>query len=187
MTYLPGTLERFRQLRRVRWDARPKRLTRPGWLGRAHNRSLRVVACVLLAGGLFALPACSHTMLPGVSLPVGLKNCFEDLPLAEGALNMPKSSYVFRGVKLVEPKVMAELVRRRFPKNPSASYKPPPSGSVVCAFAFTGDFPAGQVAEAPQNVSGKAAVVLTTTNRQLLFSFVLSKLPETFGRAFTQP
>ncbi|HUB70318.1 MAG TPA: hypothetical protein VL984_07840 [Acidimicrobiales bacterium] len=166
-------------------NARP---SHPGRLEGLPKRRAKAVACVLLLCGLgLGLPACSHTGLPGVGLPVGLKNCFEDLPLAEGALNAPKANYVFRGVKLVTPKVMAELVRRRFPKNPSASYKPPRSGSQVCAFAFTGDFPAGQVAEAPQDVSGKAAVVLTTTDRQLLFSFVLSKLPETFSRAFTHP
>jgi hypothetical protein len=55
----------------------------------------------------------------------------------------------------------------------------------VCAFAFTGNFPAGQVAFAPQKVSGKAAIVLVTTKDKLLFSFVLAKLPENFARTFT--
>ena len=144
------------------------------------------------------LPACTHPSLPlPVSPPVGLKNCFEDLPLAEGALNAPKTSYQFKGVKLVSPKVMAKLVRERPPdpppppppptpppppKNPSSTYKPPPAGSLVCAFAFTGSFPAGQVAQAPPTVSGKAAIVLTSTDRALLFSFVVAKLPETFSR-----
>jgi predicted secreted protein len=146
---------------------------------KSRHRALLTWICLLLTAGVsVGLPACSHTVLP--VLPVGLKNCFEDLPLAEGALNAPKSNYRFKGVKLVTPKGMADLVRKRFPKNASASYKPPPAGSQVCAFAFTGDFAAGQVAEAPQNASGKAAIVLTTTNRQLLFSFVLSKLPVGF-------
>jgi hypothetical protein len=82
---------------------------------------------------------------------------------------------------------MARLVRQRFPKAPTSTYRPPPVGSKVCAFAFTGNFPAGQVAEAPAGASGKAAVVLTTTERQLLFSFVLTKLPESFSQAFTKP
>jgi hypothetical protein len=119
--------------------------------------------------------------------PVGLADCYEDLPLAEGALNGPKDSYQFHGVKLVKPGAMVKLVRQRFPHNPSSSYNPPPAGSKVCAFAFTGNFPAGQVAEAPLDASGKAAVVLTTTDRKLLFSFVLEKLPEDFRRDFTTP
>jgi len=151
-------------------------------MGKLNHRALSAGLGLLLAMGVsIAFPACTHPSLP--VFPVGVKNCFEDLPLAEGALNAPKASYQFRGVKLVKPKEMANLVRRRFPKNPSASYKPPPVGSKVCAFAFTGDFTAGQVAEAPPNVSGKAAVVLTTTNRQLLFSFVLDTLPEAFGKS----
>jgi len=118
--------------------------------------------------------------------PVGLGNCYQDLPLAEGALNAPKDSYVLHGVKLVSPKLMARLVKQRFPHNPSSDYKPPPVGSKVCAFGFTGNFPAGQVAMAPTRVSGKAAIVLTTTKHELLFSFVLAKLPVRFNRPFTQ-
>jgi hypothetical protein len=129
----------------------------------------------------FGLAACSARLAP----PVGLANCYQDLPLAEGALNAPKGSYKFHGVRLVSPREMARLVRQRFPHNPSASYKPPPAGSKVCAFAFTGTFPAGQVAMAPSGVSGKAAIVLTTTKRQLLFSFVLAELPVAFSRPFT--
>ena len=156
---------------------------------RLRRHMVRAGFALLLAAAVgVALPACTHPTLPlPVSPPVGLKNCFEDLPLAEGALNAPKASYEFRGVKLVSPKVMAKLVRKRFPKNPSSAYKPPPAGSLVCAFAFTGNFPAGQVAQAPSNVAGKAAIVLTSTDRALLFSFVLAKLPENFGRAFTAP
>jgi hypothetical protein len=145
------------------------------------SRLAQAVACLLLAATVsVGLGACTH-----LSPPVGLSDCYEDLPLAEGALDAPRDSYKFSGVKLVTPKVMAELVKRRFPHNPSASYKPPPAGSPVCAFAFTGTFPAGQVATAPAKASGKAAIVLTTTNRTLLFSFVLAKLPETFGRTVT--
>jgi hypothetical protein len=156
-------------------------------LDRLRQRAPRATLCLLVAACLgFGLPACKHPGLPlQVSPPVGLKNCFEGLPLAEGALNAPSASYVFRGVKLVTPSVMTRLVKRRFPKNPSSSYRPPPIGTKVCAFAFTGNFPAGQVAQAPVNASGKAAIVLTTTDRHLLFSFVLAKLPENFSRAFT--
>jgi hypothetical protein len=143
----------------------------------------RATACALVAASLGpGLAACTRP-----SPPVGLADCFEDLPLAEGALNAPKGSYVFHGVKLLKPADLAKLVRRRFPHNPSSSYNPPPAGSDVCAFAFTGNFPAGQVAEAPADASGRAAVVLTTTHLTLLFSFVLDKLPETFGRPFTTP
>lgn len=150
-------------------------------MGKSRNRVATAALWLGVATAIgLGVPACAHPALPVV--PLGLKNCFEDLPLAEGALNAPKSSYQFRGAKLVSPREMANLVRRRFPHNPSASYRPPPSGSKVCAFAFTGDFTAGQVAEAPSNVSGKAAIVLATTDRQLLFSFVLAKLPETFGQ-----
>jgi hypothetical protein len=152
-------------------------------MDKLRHRVLRATICLVLAAGVgVGLPACDPTHLP----PSGL-NCFEDLPLAEGALNAPESSYKFQGVKFVDPRVMARLVRQRFPKNPSSSYRPPPRGSKVCAFAFTGNFPAGQVAEAPANASGKAAIVLTTTERQLLFSFVLAKLPEKFSQAITEP
>jgi len=140
------------------------------------------------AGGFFLAVVISlgvGACAPHLGPPVGLANCYEDLPLAEGALNAPKDSYKFHGVKLVSPRLMAKLVRDRFPNNPSSSYKPPPAGSKVCAFAFTGNFPAGQVAMAPTHVSGKAAIVLTTTKRQLLFSFVLAKLPVDFSRPFT--
>jgi hypothetical protein len=158
-------------------------------MGKLRHRVVRAVICLVLAAGVgIGLPACSHTTLGlPVSPPSGLRNCFEDLPLAEGALDAPTSSYVFRGVKFVSPKVMARLVRQRFPEMPSSTYHPPPVGSKVCAFAFTGNFPAGQVAEAPAGAAGKAAVVLTTTSRRLLFSFVLAKLPESFSQAFTHP
>jgi hypothetical protein len=116
---------------------------------RAALRALAVgVMTVALSTGAVA---CSHLKLP--TPPVGLSDCYEGLPLAEGALNAPRGSYQFHGVKLVNPKVMERLVR-------------------------------GQVAFAPQNVSGKAAIVLVTTKEKLLFSFVLAKLPENFGRTF---
>lgn len=145
---------------------------RPRWV---HLAALALMAALL---GTY-LSACS------AHPPVGLANCYQDLPLAEGALNAPRDTYKLRGVKLVDPRLMAHLVKERFPNNPSANYKPPPAGSKVCAFGFTGDFPSGQVAMAPANVSGKAAIVLTTTKRQLLFSFVLAKLPVRFSRPFT--
>ena len=78
---------------------------------------------------------------------------------------------------------MERLVSQRAHKN-----LPVPSvgrGQTVCAFAFTGNFPGGQVAGSPTNDSGKAAIVLVTTNHKLLFSFVLAKLPENFSRPFT--
>jgi len=150
--------------------------------GRRFPRAaLRAVAVGVMMAGLSAgVVACSH---PLPTPPVGLSDCYEGLPLAEGALNAPRGSYEFHGVKLVNPGVMELLVRRRFPKNPS-SVPPVAAGTRVCAFAFTGNFPAGQVAFAPQDVSGKAAVVLVTTKEKLLFSFVLAKLPENFGRTF---
>jgi hypothetical protein len=153
----------------------PKNRSRPTYRG---------ATCVLMVAALAAgLSACSR--------PVGLADCYEDMPLAEGALNAPRGSYQFHGVKLVSPADMAKLVHKRFPHNPPALYTPPTSGlhpgAKVCAFAFTGSFPAGQVATAPPQASGKAAVVLTTTDRKLLFSFVLAKLPEAFGRTFTRP
>jgi hypothetical protein len=148
----------------------------------------RALASLLVVGALaVGLGACHHPDIDLPGPPVGLKNCFEDLPLAEGALNAPRGSYVFHGVKLVSPKGMARAVKERFPKSPASRYVPPPIGTKVCAFAFTGNFAAGQVAGAPQGASGKAAVVLITTDRRLLFSFVLEKLPVTFGRAFTSP
>lgn len=148
----------------------------------------KTAAGILTAGVLgFGAAGCHNPNVLPVSPPVGLKNCFEDLPLAAGALNAPKDSYQFHGVKFVSPKGLAKLVKERFPKSASSHYTPPPVGTKVCAFAFTGSFPAGQVAQAPPKISGKAAIVLTTTDRKLLFSFVLAKLPEDFGQAFTSP
>ena len=140
----------------------------------------RAILAIALVGTLSAgLSACHHP-----SPPVGLGPCYESLPLAAGALDVPKASYIFHGVELVSPKDLTQLVKRRFPHNPSADFNPP-TGVKVCAFAFTGTFPADQVAGAPPGVSGKAAIVLTTTDRKLLFSFVLAKLPVNFSRPFT--
>jgi len=155
-------------------------LKRPG--RRFPRAALRAVGVGVMTAAISAgVVACTH---PLPTPPVGLADCYEGLPLAQGALNAPRGSYDFHGVKLVNPKVMERLVRSRFPKNPS-SVPPVAAGTRVCAFAFTGSFPAGQVAFAPQNVSGKAAIVLVTTKDKLLFSFVLAKLPENFGRTFT--
>ena len=140
----------------------------------------RTIIAIVLAGCLgTGLSSCHHP-----SPPVGLGPCYESLPLAQGALDVPKASYVFHGVELVSPKDLTDLVKHRFPHNPSADFNPP-LGAKVCAFAFTGTFPADQVAGAPSGVSGKAAIVLTTTDRKLLFSFVLAKLPVDFSRPFT--
>lgn len=157
-------------------DERQRRAVAQGSFARSKRFALLLSFVALVAT---CLGACSARP------PVGLGNCYQDLPLAEGALNAPKNSYVLHGVKLVSPKLMASLVKQRFPHNPSSDYKPPPAGSKVCAFGFTGNFPAGQVAMAPTGVSGKAAIVLTTTKHELLFSFVLAKLPVRFDRPFT--
>jgi hypothetical protein len=144
------------------------------------SRSLaRLAAAALLVVGLGSTAAaCAHP-----SPPVGLSDCYQSLPIAEAALNLPRTAYDFHGVILVRPRAMERLVRQRAHKN-----LPVPSvgrGKTVCAFAFTGNFPAGQVAGSPTNDSGKAAIVLVTTNHKLLFSFVLAKLPENFSRPFT--
>ena len=146
------------------------------WPGPARRAFATIV---LVATVSLGLSGCHH-----LSPPVGLGPCYESLPLAQGALDVPKTSYVFHGVELVSPKTLARLVKTRFPQNPSANFNPP-AGTKVCAFAFTGTFPAGQVAGAPTGASGKAAIVLTTTDRKLLFSFVLAKLPVNFSRPFT--
>jgi hypothetical protein len=144
------------------------------------SRSLaRLAAASLLVVGLGSTAAaCAHP-----SPPVGLSDCYQSLPIAEAALNLPRTAYDFHGVILVRPRAMERLVRQRAHKN-----LPVPSvgrGKTVCAFAFTGNFPAGQVAGSPTNDSGKAAIVLVTTHHKLLFSFVLAKLPENFSRPFT--
>jgi hypothetical protein len=143
-------------------------------------RSLtRAAVAALVAGALGgAVGACAHP-----SPPVGLADCYQSLPIAEAALNAPRSSYQFHGVILVRPRNMQKIVQEREHKNlPVPSVAP---GTSVCAFAFTGNFAAGQVAGSPGNASGKAAIVLVTTNHKLLFSFVLVKLPEDFSRPYT--
>ena len=125
-----------------------------------------------------AVAACDHP-----SPPVGLSDCYQSLPIAEAALNLPRSAYNFHGVILVRPGAMARLVSQRAHKNLPVPHVG--RGKSVCAFAFTGNFPAGQVAGSPGNDSGKAVIVLVTTDHKLLFSFVLAKLPEDFSRPFT--
>jgi hypothetical protein len=139
----------------------------------------RVLVAVVFAGALGgAAGACARP-----SPPVGLSDCYQSLPIAEAALNLPRTSYQFHGVILVHPRIMQRIVRQRAHRNlPVPSVAP---GTNVCAFAFTGDFAAGQVAGSPSNDAGKAAIVLVTTNHKLLFSFVLAKLPEDFSRPFT--
>jgi len=131
----------------------------------------------LLAAGL---AGCYHP-----KPPTGLADCYEGIPLAEAALNSPDRDYRLEGVKLVDPRVLEELVHRRYPHSShgptSATVKP---GTSVCAFAFTGTFAAGQVAGSPPGTSGGAAIVLVTIDRELLFSFVLAKLPARFSRPF---
>lgn len=147
---------------------------------RTFTRSVsRLVAAAVAAGTLGgAAAACSRP-----SPPVGLSDCYQSLPIAEAALNLPRSSYQFHGVVLVHPRDMQRIVRERAHRNlPVPSVAP---GTKVCAFAFTGAFDAGQVAGSPANDSGKAAIVLVTTHHKLLFSFVLGKLPEDFSRPFT--
>jgi hypothetical protein len=147
---------------------------------RTFSRSLlRFLVAAVVAGGLSgAVGACSHP-----SPPVGLSDCYQSLPIAEAALNLPRTSYQFHGVILVRPRAMQRIVQERAHKNlPVPSVAP---GKNVCAFAFTGNFAAGQVAGSPANDSGKAAIVLVTTDHKLLFSFVLAKLPEDFSRPFT--
>ena len=150
-------------------------------ISRGFARHARRTSGALALAGILTvgLSSCHH-----LSPPVGLGPCYESLPLAEGALDMPKASYVFHGVELVSPKDMAALVKRRFPHNPSANFNAPP-GAKVCAFAFTGTFPSGQVAGAPTNVSGKAAIGADNEDRKLSVSSVLAQSPVNFSRPFT--
>ncbi|GEM_PF-2222716 len=144
------------------------------WAGRAWATAL-VVA--LLGTGL---GACHHP-----SPPTGLADCYQGLPLAEAALNSPDRDYHFQGVRLVEPRAFERLVERRYPHSPhGTTLVTVRAGSRVCAFAFTGTFAAGQVAGSSPGTSGKAAIVLVTTDRRLLFSFVLARLPAHFSRPF---
>ncbi len=58
---------------------------------------LRAVAVGFMTAALSAgVVACTHPKLP--TPPVGLADCYEGLPLAEGALNAPRGSYQFHGV-----------------------------------------------------------------------------------------
>lgn len=143
----------------------------------ARRRATMATAALTLAA---TMSACHGPGLP----TVGLSNCYQDLPLAVAALNAPPKTYHFAGVRLVKPQAFARIVHRRFPGNPSAAYTPP-EGSHVCAFAFTGHFDSGQVSMARPGTSGKAAIVLVTTKRSLLFSFLLPRLPADFALDFS--
>jgi hypothetical protein len=148
----------------------------PRWRAARALASAALVTVLALGVG-----ACYHP-----SPPTGLADCYEGLPLAEAALNVPGHNYHFQGVKLVRPRVLEHLIRRRYPNTihgtTPVTVKPSES---VCAFAFTGNFTAGQVAGSPSGAAGRAAIVLVTTDRKLLFSFVLTKLPARFNRPFT--
>jgi hypothetical protein len=161
-----------KRTRRGRPGERAMRLTPLGSLS-------RVVAAAAVVGALSgSASACAHP-----SPPVGLADCYQSLPIAEAALNLPHTAYTFHGVILVRPRALERLVSQRAHKNPKMPAVAP--GTSVCAFAFTGNFTAGQVAGSPGNDTGKAAIVLVTTAHKLLFTFVLVKLPEDFSRPFT--
>ncbi|HYA44240.1 MAG TPA: hypothetical protein VED59_01435, partial [Acidimicrobiales bacterium] len=66
-----------------------------GHAGRVLGRAGRVLG---VAAGLTLLAAGADAC-HGPLLPAQLANCYEGLPLAETALNAPKASYVFHGVK----------------------------------------------------------------------------------------
>ena len=120
---------------------------------------------------------------PTRARPWGYRIATRACPWLKVRSTLRANSYNFHGVILVRPKALERLVSQRAHKNPQMPYVKP--GTNVCAFAFTGNFPAGQVAGSPGNDAGKAAIVLVTTDHKLLFSFVLGKLPEDFGRPFT--
>ena len=144
---------------------------------------LRSVSRVALAAVVAAALGGGVTACARPTPPVGLSDCYESLPIAEAALNLPRTSYQFHGVILVRPRIMQKIVRQRAHENLPVPQVAP--GTNVCAFAFTGNFAAGQVAGSSTDKAGKAAIVLVTTNHKLLFSFVLVKLPEDFSRPFT--
>ena len=127
-----------------------------------------------------SLVACYHP-------PVGLANCYEGLPLAEAVLNTPRGSYDFHGVRIVLPTEIERLVHRRFPHNHQGTTPVTASpGSRVCAFAFTGHFPAGQVAGASAGASGRRP---SCSSPQAASSSSASCLPRSrsFSRVFTTP
>lgn len=141
-----------------------------------------------VAGAIVVALALGLSACHGPSLPVGLSTCYQSIPLAEESLNAPNDHYHyhFQGVKLVDPKIMEHLVKRRYPHVVPPRVRLVPHAK-ACAFAFTGDFKAGQVSGASPTAKGKAAILLFTTNRRPLFSFVLASLPERFSRTFTRP
>jgi hypothetical protein len=155
----------------------PRRLlqARPTWARRLTSGALAAAALAL-----------STSACHGPSLPVGLSTCYQSIPLAEGALHAAKGSYRFQGVKLVDPKIMEHLVKRRYPHVVPPQVRLAPH-SKACAFAFTGNFKAGQVSGASPTAKGKAAILLFTTDRRALFGFVIAGLPERFSRTFTRP
>ncbi|HET9058565.1 MAG TPA: hypothetical protein VFN61_01490 [Acidimicrobiales bacterium] len=145
------------------------------------KRLVRPVVRLLGIGAFgLALVGCHGPGLP----TVGLANCYQDIPLAEAALNAPPKSYHFAGVRLVKPQAVARIVKHRFPGDHSFKYVPA-AGEQVCAFAFTGHFSPGQVSMAPPGKSGSAAIVMVTTKRSLLFSFLLPALPADFSQDFS--
>jgi hypothetical protein len=150
--------------------------------GVAKRPSLVAVTARVLVVALLGvtLSACHGPSLP----TVGLADCYEDLPLAVAALNAPPKTYHFAGVRLVKPQVVARIVKRRFPADHSFKYTPS-AADHVCAFAFTGHFSPGQVSMAPPGKSGSAAIVMVTTKRSLLFSFLLPALPADFSTDFS--
>src|SRR5581483_5739751 len=73
------------------------------------GKSLRLAGAVC---ALALLASACHTPSP----PVGRSTCYQSPPLAAGVLNVPKTEYKFKGVKLVSPRTMEHLVKQRYPK-----------------------------------------------------------------------
>jgi hypothetical protein len=136
------------------------------------RRSLAAVAGAAVVVGLAAGCSGPH---PSLNINGGAINgCFRDLPVAVQALHATAKPQ-FRGVHRVPLDVLRKHLPQLLPKGEN--------DTVVCAFAFHGQFGPGQVDKAPPDATGTYAVVLVDAKTlRVVQSYVGDRLPERFGR-----
>jgi hypothetical protein len=139
----------------------------------ARRRSHLVAAAVVV---LAALAGCRPSA-PGISNGA-VSTCYRALPVADSALRTSSAKLI--GVHRIPGNQVARRLKALAPTattTPQADLDDP-----VCAFAFQGNFAAGQVLLARPDAQGHYAVVLVTSrNLKPVGAFVINHLPRSFG------
>jgi hypothetical protein len=130
-------------------------------------RAAATALAVLTAGT--AATACSRPPVPTLSNG-SVSACYRAIPTASAALHEPKAKLL--GVhRIPADRVLARL--------PPADRAVADQDTTVCAVAWKGTFPAGQVDLAKPGTSGDYAIVLVTSRHlKVLASYVLPSIPQ---------